>query len=352
MSAEPRISIAMATYNGARYIREQLDSLAAQTLLPCELVVTDDGSTDATLEIVRDFAQESPFPVRVYCNENRLGFADNFLLATSFCEGELIAFCDQDDIWLPEKLIRCAAKFDNPAVLLCVHSAELINANGNLLNRRFPDYKSCKYHANSNDIWDISYYGFSMVFHRKLVELLPIAKRISPHLRYFWNHDTYISFFSTNLGDTIFLSEILTRYRQHGSNAWGAPRVLDLSGKISKISSTGASHYGEMASDAAEREAILAALSSSLPGNLGLNAGRGAARHRRLRMALTRRMERYEARVPFASVPGIVNAILHGDYGRKSKGGLGGRAIIKDFLHAVVPGLLSSTKNRRTSYEK
>ena len=342
----------MATYNGARYIREQLDSLAAQTLTPYDLVVTDDGSTDATLEIVRDFAREAPFPVRVYCNESRLGFADNFLRATSFCEGELIAFCDQDDIWLPEKLARCSASFDNPAVLLCVHSAELINATGNLLNRRFPDYQSCKYHANSNNLWDISYYGFSMVFRRVLVELLPTAKRISPNLASFWNHDTYISFFSANLGDTIFLSEILTQYRQHESNAWGAPPVLDLSGKISKSFGTGASHYGEMANDAAEREAILAVLSSSLPGNLGLNAGLGAARHRRLRTALTRRMERYEARTPFASVPNIVNAILHGDYGRKSKGGLGGRAIIKDFLHAVVFGLLSSTKNRRSSYEK
>ena len=352
MNATPRISIAMATYNGARYVREQLDSLAAQTLLPCELVVTDDGSSDATLEIVRDFAGGAPFPVRVYCNDNHLGFADNFLLAASFCEGDLIAFCDQDDIWLPEKLTRCAASFDNEAVLLCVHSAELVNATGNLLNRRFPDYKSCKYHANSNNLWDISYYGFSMVFRRKLVELLPIAKRISAYLTSFWNHDTYISFFSANLGDTVFLSEILTRYRQHESNACGAPRMLDLRGKISKSSGTGASHYGEMARDAAEREAILAVLSSSLPGILGLNAGRGAVRHRCLRAALTRRMERYEARIPFASVPGIVNAILHGDYGRKSKGGLGSRALIKDFVHAVTPSLLSPAKNRGMSDEK
>jgi Glycosyltransferases involved in cell wall biogenesis len=352
MRAEPRISIAMATYNGARYIREQLDSLAAQTLLPCELVVTDDGSTDATLEIVRDFALEAPFPVRVHSNENRLGFGDNFLLAASLCEGELIAFCDQDDIWLPEKITRCAASFDNPAVLLCVHSAELINATGNLLNQRFPDYQSCKKHANSNNLWDISYYGFSMVFRRKLVELLPTAKRISPHLSSLWNHDTYISFFSANLGDTVYLSDILARYRQHESNVCGAPRALDLRGKIAKSSGIGASRYREKAREAAEREAILDALSFSLPVVLGLNAEQGAARHRRQHAALKRRMERYEARAPFASLPGIMNAILHGDYGHKSKGGLGRSAIVKDFVYAIIPALLSQAKNLDISDEK
>lgn len=341
MSAEPRISIAMATYNGARYIREQLDSLAAQTLLPCELEITDDGSTDTTLEIVYDFARVAPFPVRVYCNENRLGFAGNFLLATSFCEGDLIAFCDQDDIWVPDKLNRCAASFDNPAVLLCLHSAELIDATGNLLNQRFPDYQSRKYPANSRDISDFLQYGFSMVFHRKLAELLPLAQRISPYLSSFWNHDTYISFFGANLGDTVFLSDILARYRQHGSNVCGIPQMLDLRGKISRSSVTGASHYGKMAHDVAEREAILASFSSILPGIFGHNAGCGVARHRRLGAALTRRMELYEVRVPFAPVPGMVKAILHGDYGRKSKGGLGSRALIKDFLHAVVPNFFT-----------
>ena len=103
----PRISIAMATYNGSKYLREQLDSLAAQTLPPCELVVTDDGSTDDTLGILDRFRRRAPFPVHLHRNEQRLGYRDNFLKAAQLCSGELIAFCDQDDVWMPDKLLSC-----------------------------------------------------------------------------------------------------------------------------------------------------------------------------------------------------------------------------------------------------
>jgi glycosyltransferase involved in cell wall biosynthesis len=354
MSAEPRISIAMATYNGARYIREQLDSLAAQTLLPCELVVTDDGSTDATLEIVADFASIAPFPVRVHRNENRLGFGENFLRATSLCEGEYIAFCDQDDVWLPKKLARCVISLDHPSVLLCVHSAELIDESGNIRGRRFPDYQSYTRHATSDNPWDLSYPGFAMIFRRDLIKLfLPIARRISPRLEFcFGAHDLFVNFIAANLGDTVFLSEGLAWYRQHEAHTCGAPQVWGIREKLRKTLDTNLTQYIGMSHIAAERESIISAFSSEIQGSYDVNAERSAARYRHLRTALTRRMERYEVRAPFASVPGIVKAILHGDYGRKSKGGLGGRAIIKDFLHALVPGLLSSTKNRRTSYEK
>jgi glycosyltransferase involved in cell wall biosynthesis len=113
----------MATYNGARFLREQLDSIATQTLLPYELVICDDGSTDATLEIAGQFAKEVSFPVRIYQNESNLGFADNFLKAASLCEGDWIAFSDQDDIWLPHKLATVSRRF-NDGVLLVLHPAE------------------------------------------------------------------------------------------------------------------------------------------------------------------------------------------------------------------------------------
>src|SRR5581483_5816839 len=99
-----RISIAMATYNGGQFIREQLDSLSRQTFLPCELVVCDDGSTDHTLAIVETFAASAPFAVRIHRNKKRLGFGPNFLKAASLCDGEVIAFSDQDDVWLETKL--------------------------------------------------------------------------------------------------------------------------------------------------------------------------------------------------------------------------------------------------------
>ena len=90
--------------NGRKHIRRQLDSLAAQTLIPAELVVTDDGSDDDTISVVDAFAKNAPFAVKVFRNEVRLGYRKNFMRAASLCQSELIAFCDQDDYWYPNKI--------------------------------------------------------------------------------------------------------------------------------------------------------------------------------------------------------------------------------------------------------
>lgn len=99
-----KTSIAMATYNGAKYLQEQLDSFTIQTLHPDELVVCDDCSTDATLSILENFRMQAPFVVKIYCNEKNLGFIKNFEKALSLCTGEIIFLSDQDDVWHSEKI--------------------------------------------------------------------------------------------------------------------------------------------------------------------------------------------------------------------------------------------------------
>ena len=86
------VSVAMATYNGQKHIRRQLDSLAAQSQVPTELVITDDRSADETVPVIDAFAKTAPFPVNVYRNETRLGYRANFMRAASLCRSELIAF--------------------------------------------------------------------------------------------------------------------------------------------------------------------------------------------------------------------------------------------------------------------
>jgi glycosyltransferase involved in cell wall biosynthesis len=108
-----KVSVAMATYNGERHIRAQLDSLAAQTRPPDELVVCDDGSTDSTLAIVETFAAEGHFRVRVERNPSNLGPTRNFEKAISLAIGDLIFLCDQDDVWFPEKIAIVVAAFDS-----------------------------------------------------------------------------------------------------------------------------------------------------------------------------------------------------------------------------------------------
>ena len=101
-----RLSIAMCTYNGARYVDEQLDSFVAQARRPDELIVCDDGSTDGTAERVRAFAGRAPFPVSLHVNEQTLGVVANFEQAVTRCTGDVILLSDQDDVWLAEKLQR------------------------------------------------------------------------------------------------------------------------------------------------------------------------------------------------------------------------------------------------------
>ncbi len=254
MSATPRISIAMATYNGARYIREQLDSLAAQTLLPYELVVSDDGSTDSTLDIVRDFALDAPFPVRVYRNEKRLGYADNFLSAASLCEGELIAFCDQDDVWMPKKLATCADIFEDPDVLLVIHSAVVTGSDLKHTGTFYPDIEFvnkhqakqkkktgrmssdqlmlCKYDSLQLDPMDV-YPGFSMIFRKIVVNIFDRCDRGKDYQFYRANppmisHDRWIYLMCCSLGKVVLTEEKLSLYRQHESNTCGlsGPRSL------------------------------------------------------------------------------------------------------------------------------
>src|SRR5574344_2136916 len=96
------ISLALPTYNGEKYLREQLDSIFNQTMVPEEIVVVDDRSTDSTIQILEEYKQK--YGLKYYINEQNLGYNKNFEKAITLCQGDYIALCDQDDVWLPEKI--------------------------------------------------------------------------------------------------------------------------------------------------------------------------------------------------------------------------------------------------------
>jgi glycosyltransferase involved in cell wall biosynthesis len=119
-------SVAMCTYKGARFVGAQLASISAQTRPPDELVVCDDRSPDETARIVEQFAASAPFPVRLHVNERNLGSTKNFERAISLCTGDLIALCDQDDVWLRGKLARLEEEFrSSPGAGLVFSDAEV-----------------------------------------------------------------------------------------------------------------------------------------------------------------------------------------------------------------------------------
>jgi glycosyltransferase involved in cell wall biosynthesis len=125
--SQHKISIPLCTYNGERFLPQQLASIVQQTRLPDELIVCDDGSSDQTVRITRDFAASASFPVRISKNDN-LGFVANFERAIRLCGGDRITLCDQDDIWYPNRFERTEQEFNaHPEVGLVFSDGDLID---------------------------------------------------------------------------------------------------------------------------------------------------------------------------------------------------------------------------------
>ena len=219
------VSVAMATYNGARFIREQLDSIALQTVPPAELVVTDDASCDDTVAIVRAFAQIAPFPVHIYENPVRLGYRGNFMRNVALCTSDVIALCDQDDIWYPDKLDRMLETFADPDVVLAYHEAWLIDDQGGRLElaRILPlEAKS----APSSLFPLRNPYGFSMLIRRELVRFCDLWPKSVDNLKTdtMMAHDQWFFFLACALGTIAFVEIPLAGYRQHDNNTYGVER--------------------------------------------------------------------------------------------------------------------------------
>lgn len=129
----PLISIAIATYNGEKYLKEQLDSIYAQTYKNIEVVVTDDCSTDKTVEILDKYAKTHG--LKYFVNEKNLGFVKNFEKAMTLCKGKFVALADQDDIWEKNKI---QILYGHIGDSLLIHSdASLIDAEGEIINTSY-----------------------------------------------------------------------------------------------------------------------------------------------------------------------------------------------------------------------
>ncbi len=115
-----KISVAIATYNGERYIAELIESIVSQTLPPTEIVCVDDASTDGTVAILKEMAGTSAVPIKVIERKSNVGIIQNFLCSFENCTGDYIAYCDQDDVWLEDRLAQLSSVIaDNTVHLVC-----------------------------------------------------------------------------------------------------------------------------------------------------------------------------------------------------------------------------------------
>lgn len=222
MKARSTISVAMATYNGGLYLQDQLKSLAEQESSPLELVITDDGSKDDTVSLIKSFARHAPFPVRFEQNIERLGYGRNFLKAASMCKGAHVAFCDQDDVWLPHKLSQISAVLTTKDYDLVAHSAKVVDRSLNWLGVSFPDIDSTRpltvEEMRGGRFWP----GFTLTVSRSLLNVLDseLGQTQRPHDEKF-AHDELICELACEQRSCFVISEPLALYRQHGNNLIG-----------------------------------------------------------------------------------------------------------------------------------
>jgi len=214
--APPLISIVIATYNGAEFLSMQLDSLVGQTWPNIEIIATDDGSTDDTLHVLLSYAARHN-NIKVFSNEVTLGYIRNFERGMTLASGDFIALCDQDDIWIPEKLASLMA--ERGVHRLVYSDSELIDASGRPLGRRLSevkrliDFADCLNYAIGG-----SAPGHAMLFERQLVaECLPFPASIP--------HDYWLGFVATFRSTLHYVDRPLVLYRQHDANVFGAGRA-------------------------------------------------------------------------------------------------------------------------------
>lgn len=203
-----KISIAMATYNGSKYLHEQLESFISQTRLPDELIVCDDGSDDGTIEILEEYRLKVPFAMHIYRNETNLGYIKNFEKAMMLSTGDVIFLSDQDDVWFNKKIETVIGVFHEcDDLMVVINDQEITDAN---LNSSGLTTFSNTRALGLKDDWVCS--GCSTALRHEFINfLVPFPADLIPH-------DNWIHLASTSLGSRRALPCALQYYRRHGGN--------------------------------------------------------------------------------------------------------------------------------------
>src|SRR5215831_2091896 len=206
----PLVSIALCTYNGRRFLEPQIESLLAQTYQNLEIIVSDDGSTDDTVSILDRYARQDA-RIRVFAHLENVGFARNFERALRACAGEFIAPCDQDDIWMPDKIGALLAIIGDRSLAYC--DSQLIDGSGASLGRRMSEIVGM---ISTEDPTPFAFAncasGHAMLFRGALLQsALPVP-------RCFGYYDWWLTAVAAAMGGIARHERPLVMYRQHTSN--------------------------------------------------------------------------------------------------------------------------------------
>lgn len=197
----------MATYNGGKYIKEQIDSILPQLGENDELIISDDGSKDDTYSIISSYKESR---IKFLCNKGKHGFVGNFNNALSRAKGDYIFLSDQDDYWMPGK-VETVMGYLTSGTDLVIHNAELVDGEGQHLGN---DYYSCMHNKTGfwANMWRTRTLGCCMCFNRKVLnKSMPMPKHIVAH-------DYWIGMVALKHYNVKFIDDKLLCYRRHGGN--------------------------------------------------------------------------------------------------------------------------------------
>ena len=227
MLEDKLVSVVVMTYNGEKYLKEQLDSILLQTYSNFEIIIVDDNSIDQSLVIANEIAAKDK-RVRVYKNSINLGIERNFLKALSYLKGELVCFSDQDDYWCSKKIEVLVGAIERDKNNMLVFSdLEVCDSSLNIIEPSF--WKSQQIKPRSGYTRELAFLkniapGCSMMFRNEVSNMLSKVATDAPFM-----HDHLAFILSAGLGKVVCCKQRLVKYRQHDSNAIGAfyPSIAD-----------------------------------------------------------------------------------------------------------------------------
>ena len=216
------ITILLATYNGEKYLKEQLDSLFDQTYKAFTILARDDCSTDSTLEILESYE------VEIIPSTQKLGASQNFNAIVEYAledgESDYYMFCDQDDVWLPDKIERTLKKMievekRQPDIPLLIHTdLSVVNSNLEVISNSFWKYHGIdpKYNTLNRLLLQNVITGCSVMINKRLAEMAtPVPKDAIMH-------DWWFGLVASAFGEVHYVDSITLLYRQHADNEMGA----------------------------------------------------------------------------------------------------------------------------------
>ncbi|MCU5788092.1 glycosyltransferase family 2 protein [Alloalcanivorax marinus] len=335
-----KISIAMATYNGEKYLHEQLDSFLAQTRQPDELVVCDDGSSDATVEILRQFAADAPFEVRIHVNERNLGYSDNFLKAAKLCEGDWIAFCDQDDVWLPNKLKSAADAIEQgPGLTMVLQNAELCDGRLNRHGRVFPNKIRPGFYGPNSQYGFWVWQGFLQTISSKLFKNIDCSSRPLNYLPVdpVQSHDKWTCVIANAIGGIVVLGEPVALYRRHEAAITGNHSPYSLKNQIYIAKSVGWEDYLLYAKSAKSHERYFLEIAGRTPvAGWGDKLEASAKAFSRFSYLQYKRSSLYKSSRFLSRLSNYLKIWRYGGYVGPKFVAMGGRSALKDAFQVVT----------------